>query len=590
MRGGSATLQAWLNKLPSEVIDARPSLMLAQAWALVTDGVLDEAEVLLDELSRREGLAPALLGEVAAVRAIVATVHQDIPAIQAHAQEAPRLIPLEDDQLRCGVLLSQGTAAALSGSAEESVGLLTQAIRESEHGRQPIIHLIAVSTLAQMYEALGNFDQAVRLHRQVLALESDPALGRLPLIGVGYVGLGGILHEHLRFDEAEAALQQGLAIGQHWASPEIQIGGYWLIPKLCATNQGRNKPRCNPFQVDAVFTHCHIVREISFMHTTKGSQEIAYSSPHTFRRVDVDLPAAIAIIITRPFVVAMIDRDALAFDVIVALPFIGIHDSLRSRELRQMFLQRLAVGMLGHTQPHLVTLASDGANDRRAIILIGSVPSLFVSAPAWRIGRIAVFFAFFPPHAAREPSHQFQSLHRVMPYSVVSVGRSRGAADEDGGRYHTPPVMRAISSRSIRLYRRPATVESLGPDAAACAQTRCPYRPCIPPDSLDTDTGEHDSGWFARSPGRASRCGHTGTVQLVWMKVLSQPALAQLIITYLKNWKVHVWSVSSWLYGVNSAAFSLGMSLGHHPRAGCDVLSVGDRAARVTHTRRVGLR
>ena len=61
-------------------------------------------------------------------------------------------------------------------------------------------------------------------------------------------------------------------------------------------------------------------------------------------------------------------------------------------------------------------------------------------------------------------------------------------------------------------------------------------------------------------PGVLHAAATLGTVQPVWMKVLSQPALAQLIVTYLKNWKVHVWSVSSWLYGVNSAAISLGMS------------------------------
>jgi LuxR family maltose regulon positive regulatory protein len=232
MRGGSATLQTWLSKLPREAIVARPMLMIAQTWALVTDGVLDEAEALLNDLSHREALATALRGEVAAIRSIVATVHQDIPAIQEYAQEALRLIPVEDSQLRCGVLLSQGTAAALSGSIEQSAELLTQAIRESERGRQAIIRLIALSTLAQTYEGLGDFDRAERLHRQVIALESDPALGSLPLIGIGYVGLGGVLHERLRFAEAEAALQQGLAIGQHWASPEIQIGGYVSLARL----------------------------------------------------------------------------------------------------------------------------------------------------------------------------------------------------------------------------------------------------------------------------------------------------------------------------------------------------------------------
>lgn len=232
MRGESATLQAWLEQLSPQVIASRPTLMMAQTWALVTAGQIDEAEILLRDLSGSEDLDPALLGEIAAIRAIVATIHQDIPAIQENAEEALHLIPLADSQLRCVVLLSLGTAAALSGSVEKSVELLDQAIQESKRGRQHIIHLLATSTLAQTHEALGNFDQAERLHRQVIALESDPALRSLPLIGVGYVGLGGILHERLRFDEAEAALQKGLVIGQRWGSPEIQIGGYFSLARL----------------------------------------------------------------------------------------------------------------------------------------------------------------------------------------------------------------------------------------------------------------------------------------------------------------------------------------------------------------------
>ncbi len=236
-RGGSATLQGWLAKLPRESIMARPALVVAQCWALITDGRLDEVECLLDEMDSPE-LPFALVGEIAAIRAILATVRQDLPAIHRYTEEALRLIPFEDSSIRCGVLLSQGTAAALSGQIERSIELLTQTIHESQRGRQPIIHLIAVSTLAQTFEAIGDFDQAERLHRQVIALESDSALGGLPLIGVGFVGLGGVLHERLLFDEAESALQKGLEIGRRWGSPEIQIGAYLSLARLRFT-QGR---------------------------------------------------------------------------------------------------------------------------------------------------------------------------------------------------------------------------------------------------------------------------------------------------------------------------------------------------------------
>jgi LuxR family maltose regulon positive regulatory protein len=232
MRGESDTLQSWLARLPRGVIASRPRLMIAWVWAEVTAGRLDDAEIQLEELVQCESLEAVLRGEVAAIRAIVATVHQDIPAIREHAHQALSLIPLADSQLRCVVLLSLGTAASLTGEVQQGVELLSQAVQESSRGRQSLVHLIAASTLAQAHEALGQFDQAEKLHRQVIALQADPGVGSLPLIGVGYVGLGGILHERLRFEDAEAALQQGLSIGQHWGSPEILIGAYISLARL----------------------------------------------------------------------------------------------------------------------------------------------------------------------------------------------------------------------------------------------------------------------------------------------------------------------------------------------------------------------
>ena len=232
MQGESRTLLNWLEKLSPTVVNHHPSLEIAQAWALITTGQMEELETLLGILSQHDELAPAQQGEIAAIRSVLATIRQDIPAIQEQANLALQLIPAENSQLRCVVLLSLGTAAALSGETPHAVELLSQAILESKRGRQPIIHLLGISTLAQAYESLGLFDQAAHCHQQVIDLESDPILGSLPLIGVGYVGLGGILHERLQFKQAEATLEKGLAIGQHWGSPEILIGGYFSLARL----------------------------------------------------------------------------------------------------------------------------------------------------------------------------------------------------------------------------------------------------------------------------------------------------------------------------------------------------------------------
>jgi LuxR family maltose regulon positive regulatory protein len=231
-RGESSTLLSWLGKLSPAVVNSHIELAIAQAWAWTITGQMNEVEALLREISSSDQLTSAARGELAAIRAILATIHQDIPAIHEQANSALQYIPAANSQLRCVVLLSFGTAAALSGEVQRAVELLGQAAQESQRGSQPIMHLMAISMLAQAFEAQGQFDQAARYHQQVIDLETDPVLGSLPLIGVGYVGLGGVLHERLQFGLAEAALEKGLAIGQHWGSPEILIGGYFSLARL----------------------------------------------------------------------------------------------------------------------------------------------------------------------------------------------------------------------------------------------------------------------------------------------------------------------------------------------------------------------
>jgi LuxR family transcriptional regulator, maltose regulon positive regulatory protein len=274
MQGGSTVLQAWLGKIPLEILRGHTPLLIAQAWALVTDGSLDQAAAILEDLSQR-ALEPIQQGEVAAIQSILATVHQDIPAIQRFADEALRLIPFDKPHLRSVLQLSQGTAAALSGDFGCSASLLEQAIRESQHANQPLVHLMSISTLAQTCEALGDFDRAERLHRQIIALEKDPALGSLPLIGVGYVGLGGTLHERLRFAESETVLRKGLEIGKQWGSPEIQIGALFSLARLFFTQGRLDEALATLERLEKDFSAFMPLHESGHIHAVKVHFELA---------------------------------------------------------------------------------------------------------------------------------------------------------------------------------------------------------------------------------------------------------------------------------------------------------------------------
>jgi len=141
------------------------------------------------------------------------------------------------------------------------------------------------------------------------------------------------------------------------------------------------------------------------MDAAKGPQKITRSCPHPFRCVDVNLTNAVPIIIACPFAFTVIDTDPLALNPIVARPFIGIGHSLPERELSQVSLQGLAIGVLNDAQTRLSTVSANRTDDGRTIILVSAVPWLFVGAPSWGIAGIAVFFPFFPPHS--ETFHPF---------------------------------------------------------------------------------------------------------------------------------------------------------------------------------------
>ena len=81
------------------------------------------------------------------------------------------------------------------------------------------------------------------------------------------------------------------------------------------------------------------------MHAAKRAQKIPGPSPHPFCRVDVNLTAAIAIIIACPFALTMLDGNMLTLNSVVALPFISVRNRFGWGEASDMLLQSFAIGV-----------------------------------------------------------------------------------------------------------------------------------------------------------------------------------------------------------------------------------------------------
>lgn len=135
---------------------------------------------------------------------------------------------------------------------------------------------------------------------------------------------------------------------------------------------------------------------MALVHATKRAQKISDTSPHPFRRVDVNLTNIIAIIIARPLALTMLNGNMLTLNSVVTFPFISIRNRFGLGEASDVLLQSFAIGMLDDAQAHLSAFASNSAYHGRTVIIIGAMASLLVGPPPRGISRIPVFFAFFP--------------------------------------------------------------------------------------------------------------------------------------------------------------------------------------------------
>jgi len=149
-------------------------------------------------------------------------------------------------------------------------------------------------------------------------------------------------------------------------------------------------------EIDTEFADGNVATEVVLVNTTEGAQEFTHRRPHTFGSVDMHLTDAIAVIIARPFLLAVTDRRVRANDVMVALPFVGVYLSIGPGEGMDMVNQRLFVSVVNHSQACLSALTSHSADNGRPIIVIGAVSPQFVDPPAGRIIWVRMKITFSP--------------------------------------------------------------------------------------------------------------------------------------------------------------------------------------------------
>jgi LuxR family maltose regulon positive regulatory protein len=216
-RGAAAPVLNWLESLPTTVLDARPSLWVTWASALVfaaqASGVeqkLQAAEAALQH-AETDDKTQDLVGHIAALRAMMAVNQHHVETIIAQSRRALELLHPDNLTFRTATTWTLGYAYELQGDHASASRAYTEVISNSQASGNFMFTIAATTSLGNIQEAENQLYLAAQTHKRALQLAGDPPL---PFACASYLGLARVLYEWNDLDGAQQHGQQSAKLAR----------------------------------------------------------------------------------------------------------------------------------------------------------------------------------------------------------------------------------------------------------------------------------------------------------------------------------------------------------------------------------------
>ena len=221
--GGVTPILNWLESLPAEVMNARPSLWWRHASLLLINGQtvgvgekLQAAEAALAAIL--QGAEPDentrnVIGQIAAARATLALTRYDVAAMFAQSQRALEYLHPNRLFTRASANWTLGYAYVLQGNRPAARQAFNESISLSRASGAMFTVILSTIGLGLVQETDNELYQAAETYRRVLQWAGDKPQ---QIINEAHLGLARILYEWNDLDSAEQHAQQSLALARQY--------------------------------------------------------------------------------------------------------------------------------------------------------------------------------------------------------------------------------------------------------------------------------------------------------------------------------------------------------------------------------------
>jgi LuxR family maltose regulon positive regulatory protein len=234
--GAVAPVLSWLESLETVELDARPSLWVVYASAVLFVGhniasieeKLQAAEAALQgtELDDR---TRDLVGQIAAMRATLAVMQHDVEAIMVQSRRALKHLHPQNLPLRTAATWTLGYAYQLQGDRAAASRTYSEIIAGGKSPGDSIYLIAATLSLGQVQETNNQLSLAAQTYRHVLQLAGDPPLS---IACEAYLGLARILYQWNDLEAAWQHAQQCIQMTQQVESIDTFASSTLLLARL----------------------------------------------------------------------------------------------------------------------------------------------------------------------------------------------------------------------------------------------------------------------------------------------------------------------------------------------------------------------
>jgi LuxR family maltose regulon positive regulatory protein len=235
-RSETPTLLGWIEKLPEQIVRARPWIDVYRANTLALSGRLEQVAPLLEEVEKRinpgRPQAAQLLGHIAAIRAYVANLRGDAARVLKMAALTDGYLPQEHLAARGMVAYALADTHFANDNMQEASQAALDMLKVGEETGRLLMAVPALCDLAATKKVQGQLHQAQELysraHQWMTERNGLDTRVRCPY----EIGLADLLREWNQLEAAYEHVLSGIDYCQRFGVYSLLASGYITLMRV----------------------------------------------------------------------------------------------------------------------------------------------------------------------------------------------------------------------------------------------------------------------------------------------------------------------------------------------------------------------